>query len=305
MNAAANPIPARRYLIAIGSFENPSSTPLAKSNIGAGFSEAIRQQLAKQNRLDPQVDAAVGREVTDALALSESQRARRLWQIWRAHPSLDWVLTGSVRKFGHVAQSPSDLSAWGPSRNHMQATVKITSTLVDLCHGTIISSDELSGVAWTNETPAPQTYRGITFGSYQYWQTPLGLASREVIDQLAARIERAVPAAGPAATPIRIVQQVDSRRVRLTENALEHASEGDVMYVCAFSADGLSLRTVDDSQTRQPLMARIEPRRLGHAPTARLTGEKPANTNLRGAVLTRQRPERASSTSTVSAWRSR
>ena len=286
----------RRPWVAIAAFEGPSHAPIASSGIGPGMSEALRSQLARQGAVDASLDIALGREVADAAVLSESQRQRRLKQIARLHPQADVVVLGVVEKCDHVAHSPDDLSKWGPSRSRMQATVDLKITLVDLRAARLVGADEFHGLAWATDAPTSTTYRSIAFGSSAFWQTPLGLATRDALADASEWIARNAPAPEQmsASGDIRVVDQIDSRRIRLSGNALDAAVEGDVLYVCVWSNDGVNLRTVNDPLTSRPLMARMEGRRLAASPTAWLLGEKPAGIDLRGAMLCRQRPEDAS-----------
>lgn len=281
------PLPrAGRTVLAIGQFDNPAASTLSWANTGPAMSDALRQRLALRDDLDVRSDPELAAEVQCALAAPAGQLSHELKGVRSRHRDVQFVAIGRVMEFSHTALTPTDLSAWDASRNRHQAVAAIDLTLVDLQNRRIVTTDHISGSVWADDTPIAQTYSGLSFGSYRFWQTPLGLASRDAVGRCAERIESAIPA--PRDIPIRIVSQIDGRRVRLSSDSIHATKPGQVLFVCVYDTNGTQLQPVMDPQTGKALTARIESR--GLYPCAWLQGEWPAGTPMQGAVLTAQLP---------------
>ena len=275
-----------KHVVVVGEFSNPSANPIGWSDIGRKFSQQVRQKLSQRSDLEPREDSALAARAQAAIALSGSARESELKSIGKQWPGVRFVMTGRIVDFRHATHSPSDLSRWDDPRNTTQAIVTARVDMVDLHERRLIPDSQIQALAWADRTPTDQTYRGMSFGSQRFWSTPLGMASRDAIDQCAARFDQAAPVT--AEPPIRIVQRLGGRRVQLNDDAKSLVKSGDLLWVCEYDKTGGKLQPVIDPVTRQPLQARVESRIV--EPTAWLVGEPPASVNLMATVLTASRP---------------
>ncbi|HWB20400.1 MAG TPA: hypothetical protein VG711_08890 [Phycisphaerales bacterium] len=100
--------------------------------------------------------------------------------------------------------------------------------------------------------------------------------------------------ADPTLEQVYILEELQNRQVRLTDNAAKYAKPGEEMYVCAYAPNGVTLRTINDAQTGQPLKARILETFFFGSPLAVIQGAHPLGARLEGALLTRELPDDAS-----------
>ena len=264
----------------LGTFADPPLQPQGFSGVGEKFTQSLRQKLAARTDLVLQSNDNLIDEVAIAVRNRSSATAGDLKSIARRYPQVRYAVVGKIIDFKHVALTPSDLSQWSAARNRNQAIATVKLDVVDFAARRIVLSTQIDARAWADQ-PADQTYRGVSFGSHRFWETPLGLAMRDAVSQSQSRIDAAVPRVFDE--PIRVVRRINDRRVRLSVNSKSKVSEGDVLYLCAYDSSGTNLRPVVDATTRQPLKARIESR--GLHPSAWLLGQPAAGVDVAGSVL--------------------
>jgi hypothetical protein len=250
------------------------------------MSDALAGTLAKQGDFlvlsSPQLSRAV-RSIIDGPL---EQRSARLEELRRQWPQLRYVVSGQVTDFYHTADMPKETRRWGLFSRRREAFVAIRLNVIDVEDGRVVASDHVCGVAPASDTPTKELYANLAFGSYVFWNTPLGRASEEAIGLAAEMLQRAVPRAD---TYIRIVKQIGLRKVALSSGQKQALIRGQVYYVCLHDAATGRLQPILDSDTALPLRARIDDGRSGSS-TAWLLGLKPLETDLQGAVLSLDLP---------------
>ena len=274
-------------MIVVGELDNPPSASLRWRDIGTGMTETLVRTLRNEKNYSVRSDRRLGSEVQSTLLKSASDRWRRLEEFHRKYPDVDYVVIGHVTDFHHS----TDLPEGARHRNFLfgtksEAIVAMRLTVVDVASGSVIVDDHVTGTASSSkDVSSKDLYRNISFGSYVFWNTPLGEASREAIDGATARIQRAVPLL--QGDPM-IVRVLEPRKVQLNAGAKLGVVVGQQYYVCTPTPDGdfLSIR---DADTGQPLMAKVTSVASDES-VAWLVGRAPIENALWGARLLRTPP---------------
>lgn len=72
-----------------------------------------------------------------------------------------------------------------------KAIVAVNLYVVDVESGQILASEQLNTTVKANENP-PTVYTDMAFGSYTFYKTPLGEATKEILDEALVRIARSI-----------------------------------------------------------------------------------------------------------------
>jgi len=289
--AAADNVPSARdqteqRVVVLGHFRTPAH-PLAWENVGPGMSDALARTLLNHGDFDVWINPNLARRVETLLDTSPDERAVRLTQIREAFPEVRLVVTGRVTDFHHT----TDFSD-GEHRmfdGASEAVVAIQMNVFDLELGRVVASDHIHGVAPAPARPSSEMYASVDFDSYLFWSTPLGKASAQAVNKAMDVLNRVVPTRDES---IRIVKQIESRRVRIAAGSTQTLDRDRRYYVYVYDETTSRLVPVLDRDTRLPLQARIDASsRIGS--TAWLMGEKPLSVDLRGAVLRTTPPSAA------------
>lgn len=276
----------RRTVIVLGHFENPAVGGVRWRDIGSGMSEAIARSLRSDARYDVRVDDVFAREVEALVNRAPAQLAEHIGEIRRRAGSVDFVITGRVTDFHHNADLAPETRRRGLFGPRDEAVVALDLRIIDLQTARIASSDHLHGSAAAGSTPVDELYRGIAFGSYLFWQTPLGEATKHTVDAARLRIARVTPR---TVTEMRIARITGRREIEVMAGSDHGLERGQTFHVCIRDAATGELRAVEDPVMRLPLTARVTSVNRAAA-RAILIGEAPASMNPRDAVLTREPP---------------
>lgn len=271
--------------VVIGRFENPDHAPLRWADIGSGLGETLAGTLLNQGTLSVWIDPPLAREVATLIDKQPDRRRRGLEKI-RRETDVRYVLTGKVTDFAHTTDLPDAVRRWGLFGRRREALVAIRLRVVDLETGRVVLTDHVYGTARAPATPSTELYANMTFGSYLFWNSPLGKASEEAIERASDVLHRKLPA---PASALRIDRQVGPRELRLARPVERSDSRRRLFEVCVIGEDGRR-RTLRDPDTGLVLTARLDSRGR-RSSTAWLLGRKPATIDLRGAVLVPAPPE--------------
>jgi len=121
----------------------------------------------------------------------------------------------------------------------------------------------------------------VAFGSYVFWNTPLGRAAAKSLEGAMARLDELLPESPSA---YRIAERLDSRRVRITGRDAPGLKTGSEWVVCLSREDSDLLTVVVDPVTREPVIARILSTGRSDA-IAILRGLPPEDVNWSALVL--------------------
>jgi len=272
--------------VVIGHFANPLRTPLAWRDVGSGISEALGRKILNEGEFAVWIDPPLAREVESAMNQPAERRARRLEEITGVHDDLRYAVTGQVTDFTHTSDVPEEARRRGLLGRREEAVVAIQLNVIDMAEGRIAASDHVYGTAKAPKGPTQELYAEVAFGSYLFWNMPLGRASEEAVKEAAKVLSDLVPVSGPE---MRITRQLGPRRVRVVGGTKQSVRRGREFYVCVMDEETGEMTAVVDPDTRLALRARIEEAGR-HSSTAWLLGQKPPAVNLRGAVLRRMLP---------------
>jgi hypothetical protein len=277
-----------RDVVVVGEIANPLRTSVAWSDIGPGVTQALGQALLNEGEFEVWSNTGLARAVEQVLAGPTTERAARLGRLHEAHPEVRLVITGQVTDFHHTSEVARDVRRRAFIGTRKEAIVAIQFNVVDLQVRRELLGDHVHGTSSIGSRRAEHVYADIAFGSYLFWNSPLGRATEEAIDKTVTRI---VQAADSAEGPVRIVRTLTSRRVQLSSLPRDLSGPDEALFVCRIQyGDGrAAMRPVLDAHTGQPLRARIVSWD-DQEPTAWLLGQKPADVDLRGAELRRNLP---------------
>lgn len=268
-----------RTVVAVAEFDNPTVPQLAWAEIGAGMSEALRRALRNDTRFSVRAGAAVDRLVADStsdgkVVLSGGDPL-----------GVDFVITGKVTDFHHTAQLPKDVARWGFWRRRSEAVVAIEWRVIDVRTRRVIAADHTYGTADANRRmTVEETYAGLDFSAYLFWNSPLGKAGHDAVDRLVKKLRALLPA--KMGDPM-IVQRKGDRKVTLAGGWSWGLAEGQEYFVAIPEAGQAAPRPVYDADTGRPLKLAV-----GRVGKDRSKGWLLGKTalDLRGAVLSREPP---------------
>ena len=329
-----------RPVVLLGHLENPRRSPSRWRDIGKGMTDMLSRELRAAGTYDAWISTRLAREVDSILGDLPTSRKDRFDSLRGQNPEIHYVILGGVTDFLHIQRregNPRD--GRNPNRQigYSEALVAIEFSVVDIESGRVVLTDHVTGSVFVEDGTVQEPYRSMSFGSYRFWGTPLGEASREAIGRVIDQIQQLpVPArhlvAGAAqegttvvageyevseaefvnperSAPqplrfdrkdvIRIVSQVHPRKIEVAWSRRQVVGVNDVFFVSFHDAASENLVSINDPDTGHPLQARIIATGQTGG-TAFLNGMKPAGTDLRGAILTRQRASRIRSKMTIS-----
>ena len=329
-----------RPVLLLGRLENPRRSPTRWRDIGKGMTDMLSRELRAAGTYDAWISTRLAREVDSILGDLPTSRKDRFDSLRGQNPEIHYVILGGVTDFLHIQRRKGNpRGGRDPNRQtgYSEALVAIEFSVVDIESGRVVLTDHVTGSVFIEDGTVQESYRSMSFGSYRFWNTPLGEASLEAIGHVIYQIQQLpVPARQLVANAahgetfevggesessvaefvnpersasqpqpfyrkdvIRIVSQVHPRKIEVAWSRQHVVGVNDVYYVSRHDAASENLVSINDPDTGRPLRARIiATGKTGG--TALLNGMKPANTDLRGAILTRQRASRTRSKMTKS-----
>jgi hypothetical protein len=255
-------------------------------SVGSGMSEAVARTVLNHGDFDAWIDPPLADDVEALVSLRESQRAQRVAQIRKTHDEARYVVFGQVTDFAHTGDLARDNRRWGFFGRKNEAIVAIQFNVFDLEAERVIAADHVYGVADAPRTSTDKLYKGLAFGSYVFWNTPLGKASEQAIKKAVDALYRALPVdtlANVDEGGIRIAQQLSARRVALTVDDPDRLADGERYFVWHYDSDAATWRPVMDVDRDVQIEAVIS--RSGSGVTALLKGKQPVELELEGAIL--------------------
>jgi curli biogenesis system outer membrane secretion channel CsgG len=279
---------AARPVLVISPFANPASSSVPWPNLGRNMSEALSRALLADGRYNILVMPEVSSKIDPIVAnLLKGDQAGALAKVREAYPNVDYVITGKVTDFHHLADLNKDVSRSGWFGKKNEALVAIKLNIVDLAAKRVIAVDHIYGAAGAGETPAKDLYRGMDLDSYLFWSTPLGRATNQVINKAELQIARLVP--DTLGREIVVSGVIEPRTLEIAAGKDHGLEAQQVLFLyLPLALDGPPEAQFDPA-TRQPIAVKIldvdDTRSQGI-----MMGKPPADVGLRGTVLLRQRP---------------
>jgi len=280
--------PSRQRVVVFGHLANPDLHPTGWRKVGPGMSDVLARTLLNHGDCDVWINPSIADRVDALLLLPPMEQDAAIQAIRERYPEVRYVVTGRVTDFQHTTDAPKTAKKAGMYDRRQEAFVAIQINVFDVELGRVVASDHVYGVAFTPTEASRELHGGVSFDSYLFWSTPLGEATEQAVAKAIGVINRVLPTRDQS---IRIVKHLEDRLVEVAGGPETSFFEGHEYYVCIRSTDGETLDPVLDPDTSMPLKARIRrSRRI--ASTAWLLGKKPAQIDLRGAILTESLPVR-------------
>ena len=181
-------------VLIVGDFENPERAQLNWRTVGTGMSEALSRALLDRGRYDVVIKPALSQQLLQLAGKSVPERDPSLEQVRSEHPEVDYVIIGAVTDFHHTTDLPVEIRPKNWIGHPIdEAIVAIDLVVVDVQNERLVAADHITGTARAGKTPTRELYRNVGFGSYVFWNTPLGEASRSAIANAVARIDALIP----------------------------------------------------------------------------------------------------------------
>ena len=167
--------------IAVAGFEDRTTGENQRWNIGDGLAEQLSYDLMQTNRYN-----VIQQQYLRAILKEQSRKNKRPKGQSEEFSELEYLVTGTITDFGHVATSDGsiDRKLFGRSG---YSVVAITLCVVDAWTGQTITCKKMIGKQGEKEDQKA-LYDSMALGSYAYYQTPLGKATRELLDDAVDKI---------------------------------------------------------------------------------------------------------------------
>ncbi|MDP7004702.1 MAG: hypothetical protein QF718_00625 [Phycisphaerales bacterium] len=182
--------------------------------------------------------------------------------------------------FLHTSDAPESVRRlhWFSKAN--DAIVALDVSAKNIQTGRVVFSDQVVATISVGDEETDQ-YGTLKFGSYLFWSTPLGEASRDVIDEAVVRLST-ISGSIPGVVTITSYTH-GSRDVKLSGS--DSLDEGGIYYVGAMDRTSGQFTSVDDDLGR-PLRLRVEHRFFG-GNTGWLLSEPAEYENITGSTLSK------------------
>ena len=253
------------------------------------MSDALSRSLLNRDEFEVWIDSRISNTVLSDLKRSLSRRGDNLSKLQSDYPDVHFIIVGKVTDFHHTSELPSEVSRWGLFKKRNEAIVAIDFNIFDLRRGRVVVADHIMGTAGSSDTPVKEVYKNLEFGSYLFWSTPLGKASREAIDKTIQRIIDSLPT--HTGEP-RILNILAQRKITINGGWAWGIKKGQQFYVCHQKDESSPVQVVLDPDTKQPLRVQIHRVEKDNS-VAWLLGKKPPSIDLHGALLLRYLPQNA------------
>ncbi len=267
--------------VVFGHFRNPAAAVVNDWNVGPNMSIALAQAALNHGEIDAWIDPPLAGRVETLVNRSAKQRHAEIKAIQRTHDQVRYVVYGRVTDFAHTVDFPVEAQRWGLFGRRNEAVVAIQFDVFDLKAERVVVSDHVFGTAKASKTPSGELYQGIGFGSYMFWNSPLGLASTVAIENALEKLNKTVPTTDEE---IRIVKQTGDRKLQISAESNRRYIPGRRYFVWLMNDQTGEFEPVFDPDTNLQLEAYIASA-VRSSTTALLKGAKPETVDLRGAVL--------------------
>ena len=280
-NVYARPLHTNRTVIAVANFANPDAPQLDWPDVGREMTGAMRRALFNESDFEVRIAPEIEALVSDPKFLRDQAKTK-------VEPvEVDYVITGKVTDFHHTSGLHEDVRRWGLFARRHEAVVAIEWKVVDVRRRRVVAADHTYGTAEASRKKSiEKIYAGLDASAYLFWNTPLGRAGHQAVDNTIRRLRELLPTHIGMPT---IVGVAGDRKVAVNGGSGLGLVEGQEYFVSVWEQGAAEPRPVLDVDTGRPLLARIG-RVKRDTSTAWLMGKHAEDVDLRGAVLSAQPP---------------
>jgi len=269
--------------VVVGVLGAPSNAPISPDAVSRGMSDELARTMLHDGSFDvwinPQLQAAA-----QSLLSSPSRSYEQRWEkLRRDYPDVQYLLSGRVTDFVHVNEPAPGESRGGWFSRGPEALVGIEYRIVDLRSRRTVASDLVAARAKAGDARSDTAYEGISFGSYRFWQTPLGQATRKTLKDLVGRLDRVLPS---HLADRQIIERLSKRRVAIDGGLMHGLKSGQEFYLFRDEHPDEQRGPVTDAVTDRPIVIRID-RVDRYRSTGWVLGQPTAEVDLVGKRLRR------------------
>jgi len=202
-----NPEDYVKPTIAVMKFENRAGFALNWS-LGDGMQEILVDRLLATGRFHVVERQDLG-AVLQELKFQQNGVTRPQGKVATGRiRNCQYLIKGAVTDFGHVSTNAGGVSglSWDIFGGSNRAVMGIVLYVIDVESGEIIASENIEESVSARDLSVKAAYSGLSFGGSAFYQTPLGRATRRVVDRAVKRITAAI-AAQPWQPQIALVQE--------------------------------------------------------------------------------------------------
>ena len=202
-----NPEDYVKPTIAVMKFENRAGFALNWS-LGDGMQEILVDRLLATGRFHVVERQDLG-AVLQELQFQQNGVTRPQGKVATGRiRNCQYLIKGAVTDFGHLSTNSGGVSglSWDIFGGSNRAVMGIVLYVIDVESGEIIASENIEESVSAKDLSVKAAYSGISFGGSAFYQTPLGRATRKVVERAVKRITTAI-AAQPWQPQIALVQE--------------------------------------------------------------------------------------------------
>lgn len=179
--------------VAILAFENKAS--LARQwHLSEGLRDILVDALVKTNRYTVLTRRDLG-AVLSELDIQRDPQFRKQGKLKQGNlKNLQYLIKGAVTDFSHIEGGTLRLigSKFGIGGSGQVAVVTVTLYVIEVESGEIIASKTMEGTASAGSINFKIVYRDVALGGKAFFKTPLGKATRQVMEQCLTEIGKAI-----------------------------------------------------------------------------------------------------------------
>ena len=201
-----NPEDYVKPTIAVMKFENRAPFPM-NWNLGDGMAEVLVDRLMATGRYHVVERQDLG-SVMSEVALQQSGATRPQGKVAAGRiKNCQYLIKGAVTDFGHVSTKSGAFSGftWDVFGGSNRAVMGIILYVVDVESGEVIASENIEESVSAKDVAVKAAYEGMAFGGSTFYRTPLGRATKRVVERAMKRITKAI-AAQPWEAQIALVE---------------------------------------------------------------------------------------------------
>jgi curli biogenesis system outer membrane secretion channel CsgG len=247
---------AVRPTVAVMKFENRGGLA-ARWNLGTGLRDVLVDSLIATDRYRV-VERGELPAVLGEIALQNSGATRAHGRAAQGRlKNAQYLIKGTITDFGHVSTDSGFLRGGdgGLFGRTEKAVVGLTLYVVEVESGEIIASQSIEDSVRSREVAVDVAYKGVAFGGSTFYRTPLGRATRKVIDKAVREIGDAVTA---RRWEPKLARVGPGDRVVINGGRSRGLREGDELYVLEAGGPILDPDTGDVlGQARGRLVGRV------------------------------------------------
>jgi curli biogenesis system outer membrane secretion channel CsgG len=202
-----NPEDYVKPTIAVMKFENRAGFALNWS-LGDGMQEILVDRLLATGRFHVVERQDLG-AVLQELQFQQNGVTRPQGKVATGRiRNCQYLIKGAVTDFGHISTNTGGVSglSWDIFGGSNRAVMGIVLYVIDVESGEIIASENIEESVSAKDLSVKAAYTGLSFGGSAFYQTPLGRATRKVVERAVKRITAAI-AAQPWQPQIALVQE--------------------------------------------------------------------------------------------------